>query len=62
MTRRNSPNQIKDLDGLSQLESIVRDKRNDQRSLAKKSRRNRHYEKQFIRNTLSHLALKESSD
>ncbi|CAM3646998.1 hypothetical protein [Polynucleobacter antarcticus] len=52
MPLRNSPNQILDLDDLSQLESIVCDKRRGQRSLAKKSRRNRHYEKQFIRNTL----------
>jgi len=48
MPRRNSPNQIQDLDDLSQLSDIVSDKRRGQCSLAKKSRRNRHYEKQFI--------------
>jgi hypothetical protein len=53
MTRRNSPNQIHDLADLSQLGEIVVDKRLGQRAQAKKSRRNRHYEKQFIRNTLS---------
>jgi hypothetical protein len=57
MTRRNSPNQIESLDDLSQLNHIVIDKRRGQRSQAKKSRRNRHYEKQFIRNTV----LRESS-
>lgn len=52
MPLRNSPSQIRDLDDLSQLSDIVSDKRRGQRSLAKKSRRNRHYEKQFIRNTV----------
>lgn len=55
MPRRNSPNDIRDLNDLSQLDALVVDKRYDQRSLAKKARRNRHYEKQFIRNTLSRL-------
>ena len=32
------------------MSDIVADKRRGQRSLAKKSRRSRHYEKQFIRN------------
>jgi hypothetical protein len=52
MSRRNSPNSIKSLDELSSLDEIVIDKRLGKRSHAKKSRRNRHYEKQFIRNTL----------
>lgn len=52
MPRRNSPNQIHGLEDLSQLSDIVSDKRRGQRSLAKKSRRNRHYEKQFISNTV----------
>jgi len=55
MTRRNSPNQIQDLADLSQLGEIVIDKRLGQRAQAKKSRRNRHYEKQFIRNTLTRV-------
>ncbi|BDX22087.1 hypothetical protein TUM22923_14080 [Polynucleobacter sp. TUM22923] len=59
MALRNSPNQIQDLDDLSQLGNIVCDKRRGQRSLAKKSRRNRHYEKQFIRNTLLRATLPE---
>ena len=54
MPRRNSPNAIEDLSGLSHLDHIVVDKRFGQRSSAKKNRRNRHYEKQFIRNSLTH--------
>jgi hypothetical protein len=38
---------------LSDLSQIVVDKRNGKRSSAKKSRRNRHYENQLIRNALS---------
>lgn len=60
MTRRNSPNQIESLDDLSQLSHIVIDKRRGQRSLAKKSRRNRHYEKQFIRNTVMRSSVNET--
>lgn len=55
MTRRNSPNDIADLGDLSRLGDFVFDKRQGQRAAAKKHRRNRHYEKQFIRNTLTHL-------
>jgi hypothetical protein len=62
MTRRNSPNQIQDLADLSQLGEIVVDKRLGQRAQAKKSRRNRHYEKQFIRNTLSRVPGNEVPD
>lgn len=62
MTRRNSPNSIKGLDDLSSLASIVVDKRLGQRSMAKKNRRNRHYEKQFIRHALSQRSSEESTD
>lgn len=54
MTLRNSLNVIADLSDLSHLSEIVVDKRLGQRSSAKKNRRNRHYEKQFIRNSLAH--------
>jgi hypothetical protein len=54
MTRRNSPNDIHGLDDLSRVGEFVVDKRLGQRASAKKNRRNRHYEKQFIRNTLAH--------
>ena len=62
MPLRNSPSQIQDLDDLSQLSSIVSDKRRGQRSLAKKSRRNRHYEKQFIRNTVMRVSITPSEE
>ena len=62
MTRRNSPNQIQDLADLSQLDEIVIDKRLGQRAQSKKSRRNRHYEKQFIRNTLTRVPGNEVAD
>ena len=60
MPRRNSLNQIQGLEDLSQLSDIVSDKRRGQRSIAKKSRRNRHYEKQFIRNTVMRTFQNES--
>jgi hypothetical protein len=53
MPQRNSPNVIEDLSDLSHLGELVYDKRNGQRADAKKNRRNRHYEKQFIRNSLT---------
>lgn len=54
MTQRNSLHSIGDLNDLTHLGEIVVDKRFGQRSSAKKNRRNRHYEKQFIRNSLTH--------
>jgi len=53
MPRRNSPNEVRDLSDLSRLSEIVVDKRRGQRSEAKRARRDRHYEKQFIRNALT---------
>ena len=53
MGKRTSPNAISDADDLSQLSTIVVDKRNGKRSGAKKGRRNRHYEKQLIKNAIS---------
>ena len=54
MALRSSPRNIHALEDLNQLDQLVIDKRLGQRSSAKKGRRNRHYEKQFIRNTLAH--------
>ena len=54
MPLRNSVLAIEDLSDLSHLGELVVDKRFGQRSSAKKNRRNRHYEKQFIRNSLAH--------
>lgn len=53
MPKRNSPKDIKDLDDLNRLNEIVNDKRNAKRANDKKTRRDRHYEKQFIRNTIT---------
>ena len=54
MPQRNSPSAIGDLDDLSHLDEVVVDKRFGQRSSEKENRRNRHCEKQFIRNSLTH--------
>ena len=54
MTLRNSLKVVEDLSDLSHLSELVVDKRLGQRSSAKKNRRNRHYEKQFIRHSLAH--------
>lgn len=62
MSQRKSPNAIASMDDLSQLDKIVIDKRLGQRSSAKKNRRNRHYEKQFIRNSLAHRLLLDNPD
>jgi hypothetical protein len=62
MPRRDSPNDIRDLADLSRLGDVVVDKRLGQRASAKKNRRNRHYEKQFIRNTLARQRQGTASD
>lgn len=49
MPRRSSPNDVQSLDDLSRLDEIVVDKRKEQRANAKKNRRNRHYQKQFLK-------------
>ena len=51
--KRNSPNDIGSLAELTHLAEVVVDKRLGKRAVAKKNRRNRHFENQFIRNTLS---------
>jgi hypothetical protein len=65
MTKRNSPTDIKSLDDLSRIDEIVVDKRLGKRATEKRNRRNRHYGKQFIRNSLSgglNLAVAEATD
>ena len=52
MPRRSSPNDIQSLDDLTRLDELVVDKRLGQRANAKKSRRNRHYEKQFLKSAV----------
>ncbi|WP_291714462.1 hypothetical protein [Limnobacter sp. CACIAM 66H1] len=44
---------------LSNLDELVVDKRYDKRAKAKKARRNRHYEKQFLRNAVTSGILSE---
>ena len=53
MPKRNSPNDIKHLDDLNDLQNIVIDKRNDKRKMEKRNRRNRHYNKLFIKIALT---------
>ena len=63
MTRRNSPNDVQNLEDLDSLDSLVVDKRLTQRASAKKNRRNRHYEKEFIRVALSrHLTTSDTNE
>lgn len=62
MAKRTSVNAIEDIHDLSQLGNIVVDKRNGKRSGAKKGRRNRHYEKQLIRNAMTTGILKAASN
>lgn len=62
MTIRNSLKTVADLSDLSNLGEIVVDKRLVQRSAAKRNRRNRHYENQFIRNSLAHHFPTEAPD
>lgn len=53
MPRRSSPTDVETLDDLSHLAEIVVDKRQDKRASAKRSRRNRHYERQFLRDAVT---------
>ena len=62
MGKRTAPNAIEDANDLSQLSSIVVDKRNSKRSGAKKGRRNRHYEKQLIKNAITRGLLKTAHE
>jgi hypothetical protein len=52
MAKRNSMREVVSPDQLSDLNELVVDKRNGKRAKAKKSRRNRHYEKQFLRDAV----------
>ncbi|MFV8357550.1 hypothetical protein ACNQGB_15355 [Flavobacterium sp. XS1P32] len=55
--KRNSPKDISHLDDLNRLNEIVSDKRLAKRATEKKNRRNRHYEKQFIKNTIERFEV-----
>ena len=62
MSRRNSPNDFKAPEDLSRLSEIVVDKRNSKRADARKSRRNRHYEKQFLKNAVTSGLMTQASE
>jgi hypothetical protein len=53
MAKRNSLKQVESADQLGNLDELVVDKRYGKRAKAKKARRNRHYEKQFLRNAVT---------
>lgn len=53
MPRRNAPNRVDGLEELSHLDEWVYDKRLTQRASVKKNRRNRHYEKLFMRHVVA---------
>ncbi len=55
MPKRTSINDVKELAHLNELDRIVKDKRNEKRSDAKKERRNRHYVKVLIKHQLKHI-------
>ncbi|MFV8331620.1 hypothetical protein [Flavobacterium sp. XS2P14] len=55
--KRNSLKDINHLDDLNRLNEIVSDKRLAKRATEKKNRRNRHYEKQFIKNTIERFEV-----
>jgi hypothetical protein len=57
MPRRNAPDRVEGLEDLSHLEEWVYDKRLEQRASVKKNRRNRHYEKLFMRHVVARHAI-----
>lgn len=61
MTKRNSPKDVQSLDDLSRIDEIIVDKRLGKRANEKRNRRNRHYGKQFIKNTLNSVQSAHSS-
>ncbi len=62
MARRNSPNDFKAPEDLNRLSEIVVDKRSGKRADARKSRRNRHYEKQFLKNAIASGLMTQVSE
>ena len=62
MARRNSPNDFKAPEDLSRLNEIVVDKRSNKRADARKNRRNRHYEKQFLKNAITNGLMTQAGE
>lgn len=52
MPRRSSPADLSQFDDLTALDAVIVDKRQAKRAHAKRSRRNRHYERQFLRHSV----------
>ncbi|MCR2745565.1 hypothetical protein [Limnobacter parvus] len=61
MAKRSSMKQVVSSDQLTNLDELVVDKRYGKRAKAKKARRNRHYEKQFLKNALTSGILTEEA-
>lgn len=55
MAKRTSVMDIQEIDHLNDLDSIVKDKRVNKRTISKKGRRNRHYIKVLIKHQLKSL-------
>lgn len=53
MPKRTSINDVKTIDDLNDLKTIIKDKRIDKRATQKKGRRNRHYVKVLIKSQLN---------
>lgn len=62
MPKRNSPNDIKNLEDLNNLQNIVVDKRNVKRKAEKRNRRDRHYNKLFIKIALKNILESNNDD
>jgi hypothetical protein len=59
MPRRSSPEAIRNVDDLSALQAVIVDKRAGKRAHAKRSRRNRHYERQFLRHSVTRWRVED---
>ena len=57
MPKRSTPAALEDFDDLAALDAVIVDKRQDKRAHAKRGRRNRHYERQFLRHSVIRLPL-----
>ena len=62
MAKRSSMQEVECSDDLTQLNDLVVDKRYGKRAKAKKARRNRHYEKQFLRNAITTGVIVQSAN
>lgn len=61
MPKRSSPAALQAFDDLAALDAVIVDKRQGKRANAKRGRRNRHYERQFLRHSVVHLPLPDKA-